>query len=63
MGSHTGGLGSYLNFSTTCYSSLSVPAIIRQASIECLPYDKYQRSHIYRMHFLEAQLNREPGGE
>lgn len=26
-------------------------------------YDKCQRSHIYRTHFLEAQFNREPGGE
>lgn len=38
-------------------------ATIQQASTERLPYDKCQKSHIYRMHFLEAQFNREPGGE
>ena len=36
-------------------------ATIQQASTERLPYDRCQKSHIYRMHFLEAQFNREPG--
>lgn len=33
-------------------------------SLHCVPAcDKCQRSHVYRVPFLEAQLNREPGGE
>lgn len=39
------------------------PVTVWQASTECLLYDKCQRSHIYRMHILEAQFNREPEGK